>query len=72
MLRRLAATEVQAPGEKEARQAGALLAATHTRDVVDALDVELARPRDLLFTSHPVDIQRLLDAYEVGATVLPV
>lgn len=51
---------------------GALLATTRTRDVVDAHIASLTHPGDLVLTSDPDDLQHLLDALSVDATVVRV
>jgi hypothetical protein len=68
----LPAVRVEAPGELAARRAGALLARTKTRDVVDALLVGLARTGDNILTSDPDDIGTLIDAAGVRAGVVTV
>jgi uncharacterized protein YaiI (UPF0178 family) len=53
---------VFAPSEQSARTAGLLLAKTGTADVVDALVVELCTDADVVLTSDPKDIARLVVA----------
>jgi predicted nucleic acid-binding protein len=67
----LAATRVDAPDESAARAAGELLAATRTSDVVDALLAVLTRDGDVLLTSDPADLRRLLGAAGVRAAITP-
>jgi hypothetical protein len=72
LARLLLATRVEAPDEAAARRAGELLARSHTDDAVDALLVGLARDGDAIVTSDPDDIDALLAAARVRATVLTV
>jgi hypothetical protein len=62
---------VDAPDESAARAAGELLAATRTSDVVDALLAVLTRDGDVLLTSDPADLRRLLGAAGVRAAITP-
>jgi hypothetical protein len=68
----VAATHVDAPGEGAARRAGELLAKTRTHDVVDALLVGRANDGDTILTSDPHDIDVLLAAAGVRATVVTI
>jgi predicted nucleic acid-binding protein len=72
LARLLAATRIDAPGEAAARRAGELMARSRTADVVDALLVGLAAAGDTIATSDPDDIERLLAAARIRATVLTV
>ena len=72
VARLIAATRVDAPSEQSARRAGELLAATKTKDVVDALLVERVTHGDTVLTSDPDDLERLLAAARVRATVATV
>ncbi|HEX7836519.1 MAG TPA: hypothetical protein VF469_03600 [Kofleriaceae bacterium] len=72
LARLISATSVEAPTEQDARRAGELLAKTRTQDVVDALLVGRARDGDTVLTSDPRDIERLLAAAGVRATVVTV
>ena len=63
---------MDAPSEAAARRAGELLAKTRTQDVVDALLVGRARDGDTVLTSDPDDIETLLAAAGVRATVAVV
>lgn len=56
----------------EAKQAGELLAAAGTADVIDSLIALLARPADQILTSDPDDLRALLDARGIRATVIAV
>jgi len=72
VARLVAATRVDAPDEVAAKHAGALLAVTGTADVVDALLVGLARDGDVILTSDPDDIEPLVVAARIRATVLAI
>jgi hypothetical protein len=72
VARLITATHVRAPDTAAAKRAGALLAAAAVDDIVDALVAELARDGDLVLTSDPDDLQALLRAGRIVATVLPV
>lgn len=72
LARLVSATNVDAPTEPAARRAGELLAKTRTHDVVDALLVGRVQDGDTVLTSDPRDIERLLAASGVRATVVPV
>lgn len=54
------------------KRLGLLLGATDSCDVVDAHVASLARAGDLVLTSDPDDLQRLLDALAVDASVVRV
>jgi uncharacterized protein YaiI (UPF0178 family) len=60
LARLVSATHVRAPDAAAARRAGELLAKAKHDDVVDALVVGLARDGDVVVTSDPGDIARLL------------
>lgn len=68
----IAATNVDAPTEPAARRAGELLAKTRTQDVVDALLVGHVRHGDTVLTSDPHDIEVLLTASGVRATIVTI
>lgn len=72
LARLLAATRVDAPTEEAARRAGALLAKTKGRDVVDALVVGLARDGDVVLTSDGGDVARLVAAAGVRPRIVDV
>jgi len=72
LARLIAATNVEAPTEQDARSAGELLAKTRTRDVVDALLAVRVADGDTVLTSDPRDIETLLVAAGVRATVVMV
>jgi predicted nucleic acid-binding protein len=60
-------------GEAEAHEAGRLLAATKTSDVVDAVVVTTAlRQRAMILTSDPGDIERLVRASGREVAVLVI
>jgi predicted nucleic acid-binding protein len=62
LARVLKAVNVLAPNEQSARTAGLLLAKSGTANVVDALVVELCTDADVVLTSDPKDIARLIEA----------
>lgn len=66
----LSSAQVVELDEPQARAVGELLAASGTADVVDAHVALCCRDGDLLFTSDPVDLARLLDT--LGTEVLVV
>lgn len=65
----IAATNVEAPAERDARRAGELLARSKTRDIVDALLAGTVRNGDTVLTSGPDDIELLVARAGVQATV---
>lgn len=72
LARLISATHVDAPTELAARRAGELLAKTRTHDIVDALVAGHAKNGDTVLTSDPDDIEALLAAAGVRATVVTV
>lgn len=70
--RLIAASEIDAPDVAAARRAGALLSKTKTQDVVDALVAGLARSGDTVLTSDPDDIEALVNAADIRATMTRV
>jgi predicted nucleic acid-binding protein len=61
--RTLRACTVEEMNEEIAKAVGHLLAESHTTDVIDASVVEgAARRGDVILTSDPVDIERLVEA----------
>jgi hypothetical protein len=72
LARLISATNVEAPTELAARRAGELLARTKTPDVVDALLVGRVMDGDTVLTSDPGDLETLLQAAGVRATVVTV
>ncbi|MFT4034329.1 MAG: hypothetical protein QM679_01995 [Patulibacter sp.] len=70
MLRRaLGAIEVVALSRGLGQQAGALLAASGTSDVVDAALVCMARDGETIITSDPHDVAYLIDMAGVDVTI---
>lgn len=63
MARLLRSVDVLPVDERIGREAGALLAKTHTADPVDAALVLTAQNADHILTSDPVDIAVLVSAY---------
>jgi predicted nucleic acid-binding protein len=72
LARLISATNVDAPTELDARRAGELLAKTRTQDIADALLVGRIKNGDAVLTSDPHDIERLLAAAGVHATIVTV
>ena len=72
LARLLNMMDVRQVGLVDAQSAGQLLADTNTGDVVDALVASLAVPGDQLLTSDPDDMQRLVDARNVGVRIVTV
>jgi len=70
--RLIAATRIELPDEVAAKAAGVLLARTRTSDVVDALLVGLAHDGDTILTADVHDIELLVTARGVRATVIRV
>lgn len=68
----LRAVEVRPLDEEAAPAVGSLLAAARTADVVDAHLALLARHGDVVLTSDPGDLRRLLDTREVDVRMLTV
>jgi hypothetical protein len=62
LARALASVDVRPLDEALGRAAGALLARTRGRDVVDAAVAALARPGDVILTSDPDDLEPLARA----------
>ena len=56
----------------DARDAGELLAAARTSDVVDAFVALLARPGDQILTSDPDDFDLLVEARQLAVEVVSV
>jgi predicted nucleic acid-binding protein len=72
VARLISATNVDAPDEPAGRRAGELLAKTRTHDIVDALVAGHAKDGGTVLTSDPDDIEALLAAAGVRATVVAV
>lgn len=60
IARLLRAVDVRPVDESDGREAGVLLGATGTSDVIDATVVLLAEPGDRIVTSDPGDVERLV------------
>jgi hypothetical protein len=72
LARVLAGVGVEALGKDDGRPIGELLALAGSADVVDAHVALLTAPADLVLTSDPGDIRKLLRARGVPARVQPV
>jgi hypothetical protein len=72
LARLISATDIDAPSDAAVRRAGELLAKTRTRDVIDALLAGCVKDGDTVLTSDPDDIDALLAATGVRATVVSV
>jgi len=72
LARLLPALEIMAIDENLGRQAGLLLGATRTRDVIDAVLVLLAEDGDFVLTSDPDDIEPLAKASGLHVDIVPV
>lgn len=68
----LRAVEVRSLDEEVSAAVGSLLAAAGTADVVDAHLALLARHGDVLLTSDPGDLRRLLQTRDVDVRMLTV
>ncbi|HUY52473.1 MAG TPA: hypothetical protein VMV92_43345 [Streptosporangiaceae bacterium] len=72
LARVLAGVGVEALGKDDGRRIGELLALAGSADVVDAHVALLTAPADLVLTSDPGGIRKLLQARGVPARVQPV
>jgi hypothetical protein len=72
LARLLSMVDVRSTSLQHARDAGELLAATGTSDVVDALVALVAMPGDQLLTSDRGDLDVLLGARGLPVTVVSV
>jgi hypothetical protein len=72
LARLLVSIEIRPLGAAAARRVGELLALSRTRDVVDAHLALLAHDGDVVLTSDPGDIGRLLGSLGVAASVIRV
>jgi hypothetical protein len=72
LARVLAAVEVRALDDRDARRVGALLAATGAADIVDAHVALGVAAGDRVLTSDPDDLGRALEALGVEAVVVRV
>ncbi len=70
VARLLRSVDVLPVDERIAREAGALLAKTHTADPVDAVLVLTAQNADHILTSDPIDIAVLVSAHGRRAVVV--
>ena len=67
----LKAVDVRVVDERMGREAGILQAKAGTSDPIDAAVVLVARPRDRILTSDPVDIEHLAASCGKPVTVIP-
>jgi hypothetical protein len=72
LARVLAGVGIEALGQDDGRRIGELLAVATATDVVDAHVALMAAHADLILTSDPGDIRRLLQARGVSARVRAV
>jgi hypothetical protein len=72
LARVLAGVGIEALGQDDGRRIGELLAVAAATDVVDAHVALMAAHADLILTSDPGDIRRLLQARGVSARVRAV
>jgi hypothetical protein len=69
LARVLAGVGIEALGEDDGKRIGELLALAASADVVDAHVALMAEPADLVLTSDPADIRKLLQARKIPARV---
>jgi hypothetical protein len=72
LARVLAGVGIEPVSKDDGKRIGELLAQAGSSDVVDAHVALMAAPADLILTSDPGDIRKLLRAREVSARVQPV
>jgi hypothetical protein len=72
LARVLAGVGIEPLSKDDGRRSGELLAQAGSSDVVDAHVALMAAPADLVLTSDPGDIRKLLRAREVSARVQSV
>lgn len=72
LARVLAGVGIEALGKDDGRRIGELLALAASADVVDAHAALMAANADLVLTSDPVDIRKLLHARKISARVQTV
>ena len=72
LARVLSGVRVEALDDGVARELGPVLGRSGSSDVVDAHVAWLTRPGDVVLTSDPDDLRRLLGAHGVEATVSPI
>jgi hypothetical protein len=69
LARVLAGLGIEALGKDDGKRIGELLALAASADVVDAHVALMAEPADLVLTSDPADIRKLLQARKIPARV---
>jgi hypothetical protein len=69
LARVLAGVGIEALGKDDGKRIGELLALAASADVVDAHVALMAEPADLVLTSDPADIRKLLQARKIPARV---
>jgi hypothetical protein len=72
LARVLAGVGIEALGKDDGKRIGELLALAASADVVDAHVALMTAPADLVLTSDPADIRRLLQARKISARVQTV
>ncbi len=72
LARVLAGVGIEALGKDDGKRIGELLALAASADVVDAHVALMTSPADLVLTSDPADIRKLLQARKVSARVQAV
>jgi hypothetical protein len=72
LARVLAGVGIEALGKDDGKRIGELLALAGSADVVDAHVALMAANADLVLTSDPVDIRKLLQARKISARVQTV
>jgi hypothetical protein len=72
LARVLAGVGIEALGKDDGKRIGELLALAASADVVDAHVALMTSPADLVLTSDPADIRKLLQARKVSARVQTV
>ena len=72
LARVLAGVGIEPLSKDDGKRIGGLLAQAGTSDVVDAHVALMAAPADLILTSHPGDIRKLLRVRGLSARVQPV
>lgn len=72
LARLIAGVDNVSPSVEQAKAAGVLCGRTGTTDVVDSLLAGVVRNGDVVMTSDPADLSRLLATLRVRAIVSPV
>jgi hypothetical protein len=72
LARVLAGVGIEALGQEDGKRIGELLALAASADVVDAHVALMTAPADLVLTSDPADIRKLLQARKISARVQAV